>query len=258
MKAYECVQAARSPGRPTALSYIEKLTEGFLEMHGDRRFGDDPAVVAGIASLNGVPFTVIGIEKGSDTQDKIRRNFGSANPEGYRKALRQIHLAEKFHRPILCLVDTSGAYCGIGAEERGQGQAIAENMSELMAVRTPVISIVIGEGGSGGALALAVADQVWMVEDAYYSVISPEGAASILFKDAGRAKEAAENLKLTAQDLYGFGVIEKIVSPEDTRGDMTRLKTDIAQCFHALCALDEQTLLDRRYQKYRKIGGGCA
>ena len=184
MKAYDCVQASRAKGRPTALSYIGAMIDGFVEMHGDRRFGDDPAVVAGIGYLNGMPITVVGIEKGGDTADKVRRNFGSANPEGYRKALRQIKLAEKFHRPVLCLVDTSGAYCGVGAEERGQGEAIAENMYEMMTAKTPILSIVIGEGGSGGALALAVADEVWMLEDAYYSVISPEGAASILWKDA--------------------------------------------------------------------------
>ena len=167
MKAYECVQAARSAGRATAKAFIDAMTDVFVEMHGDRRFGDDNAVIAGIGSLCGMSVTIIGIEKGTDTADKLKHNFGSANPEGYRKALRQIKLAEKFHRPILCLVDTSGAFCGIGAEERGQGQAIAENMSELMTVRTPVISIIIGEGGSGGALALAVADEVWMLEDAY-------------------------------------------------------------------------------------------
>ena len=163
MKAYECVQASRSAGRATAKAYIDAMTDVFVEMHGDRRFGDDSAVIAGVGSLCGMSVTIIGIEKGTDTADKLKHNFGSANPEGYRKALRQIHLAEKFRRPILCLVDTSGAYCGIGAEERGQGQAIAENMSELMTVRTPVLSIVIGEGGSGGALALAVADEVWML-----------------------------------------------------------------------------------------------
>ena len=256
MKAYECVQASRSAGRATAKAYIDGMTEVFVEMHGDRRFGDDPAVVAGIASLNGVPITVIGIEKGSDTQDKIRRNFGSANPEGYRKALRQIHLAEKFHRPILCLVDTSGAYCGIGAEERGQGQAIAENMYELITVRTPSISIMIGEGGSGGALALAVTDEVWMLEDAYYSVISPEGAASILWKDAGRAREAAESLKLTAQDLHGFGIIERVLPcAEALEKDMDGLKAELAAAFRKKTQMGVDALLEARYARFRKIGG---
>ena len=258
MKAYECVQAARSAGRATAKAFIDAMTDVFVEMHGDRRFGDDNAVIAGIGSLCGMPVTIIGIEKGTDTADKLKHNFGSANPEGYRKALRQIHLAEKFHRPILCLVDTSGAYCGIGAEERGQGQAIAENMSELMTVRTPVISIIIGEGGSGGALALAIADEVWMLDDAYYSVISPEGAASILWKDAGRAKEAAESLRLTAADLHEFGVIEKIIPSAQEGGvDMLRLKGDIADTFRRNATLDVDVLLEQRYQKFRKIGGGC-
>ena len=258
MKAYECVQAARSAGRATAKAFIDAMTDVFVEMHGDRRFGDDNAVIAGIGSLCGMSVTIIGIEKGTDTADKLKHNFGSANPEGYRKALRQIKLAEKFHRPILCLVDTSGAYCGIGAEERGQGQAIAENMSELMTVRTPVLSIIIGEGGSGGALALAVADEVWMLEDAYYSVISPEGAASILWKDANRAKEAAESLRLTAGDLYEFGVIERIIPSVQEGGvDMSRLKQEIAETFRRSAALDADELLERRYQKFRKIGGGC-
>ena len=258
MKAYECVQAARSAGRATAKAFIDAMTDVFVEMHGDRRFGDDNAVIAGIGSLCGMSVTIIGIEKGTDTADKLKHNFGSANPEGYRKALRQIKLAEKFHRPILCLVDTSGAFCGIGAEERGQGQAIAENMSELMTVRTPVISIIIGEGGSGGALALAVADEVWMLEDAYYSVISPEGAASILWKDANRAKEAAESLRLTAGDLYEFGVIERIIPSVQEGGvDISHLKEEIAETFRRNAALDADELLERRYQKFRKIGGGC-
>lgn len=259
MRAYECVLASRSAGRPTAKAYIDGMIDNFIEMHGDRRFGDDTAVISGIGSLCGMPVTVIGIEKGTDTADKLKHNFGSANPEGYRKSLRQIKLAEKFHRPILCLVDTSGAYCGVGAEERGQGQAIAENMSELMTVRTPVLSIVIGEGGSGGALALAVADEVWMLEDAYYSVISPEGAASILWKDANRAREAAESLHLTAKDLHEFGVIERIVPSVQEGGvDMQRLKDAIAETFRRNLALDADVLLDKRYQKFRKIGGGCA
>ena len=253
MNAYDCVQAARSVGRPTALKYIHSLTDTFLEMHGDRRFGDDPAIVAGIGEISGMPVTVIGIEKGNTTQEKLHRNFGSANPEGYRKALRQIKLAEKFHRSILCLVDTSGAYCGVGAEERGQGQAIAENMYELMSVKVPVLSIVIGEGGSGGALALAVADEVWMLEDAYYSVISPEGAASILWKDSKRAMEAAEALHLTADELYKMGIIEKILPAQV---DMNELKTEILNRFRQNMKMDVSELLDKRYQKFRRIGGG--
>ena len=259
MKAYDCVQASRAKGRPTALAYIGAMIDGFVEMHGDRRFADDPAVVAGVGYLSGMPITVVGIEKGGDTADKVRRNFGSANPEGYRKALRQIKLAEKFHRPVLCLVDTSGAYCGVGAEERGQGEAIAENMYEMMTAKTPIISIVIGEGGSGGALALAVADEVWMLEDAYYSVISPEGAASILWKDAKRAKEAAESLRLTAQDLYDLGVIENIIPAAQTReAGMPRLKQALSEAFSRRVALDTAILLEQRYRKFRGIGGGEA
>ena len=259
MKAYDCVQASRAKGRPTALAYIGAMIDGFVEMHGDRRFGDDPAVVAGVGYLSGMPITVVGIEKGGDTADKVRRNFGSANPEGYRKALRQIKLAEKFHRPVLCLVDTSGAYCGVGAEERGQGEAIAENMYEMMTAKTPILSIVIGEGGSGGALALAVADEVWMLEDAYYSVISPEGAASILWKDAGRARDAADNLRLTAQDLYDLGVIEKIIPAADTRqSGMPHLKQALAEAFDRHLCLETGELLAQRYKKFRGIGGGEA
>ncbi|MFZ5975335.1 MAG: carboxyl transferase domain-containing protein, partial [Bacillota bacterium] len=178
MEAFDRVLAARAKGRATGLHYIQNIFEDFVEFHGDRRFADDKAVVAGIARLNGMPVTVIAHEKGGDTKDKVERNFGSAHPEGYRKALRQMKLAEKFRRPVICFVDTAGAFCGIGAEERGQGQAIAENMMEMMTLKVPIISVFIGEGGSGGALALAVADEVWMLQNSVYSVISPEGCAS--------------------------------------------------------------------------------
>ena len=242
MRAYDAVLASRSNRRPTAKTYIGRMIDGFIEMHGDRRFGDDHAVIAGIGLLDGAPVTVIGIEKGSTTDEKIYRNFGQANPEGYRKALRQIKLAEKFHRPILCLVDTAGAYPGLGAEERGQGQAIAENMYELMTVRTPVLSVVVGEGGSGGALALAVADEVWMLEDAYYSVISPEGAA--------------ECLKLTAGDLKNLGVIERIIPNADLAGaHMDALRRAISEKLREKGALDTYDLLEQRYQRFRRIGG---
>ena len=252
MNAYDRVQAARAKGRPTAKAYIEALLQGFVELHGDRRYGDDPAVIGGIGYLAGKPVTVLAIEKGVDTQDKVRRNFGSAHPEGYRKALRLMKQAEKFHRPVLCLVDTSGAFCGIGAEERGQGQAIAENLSRLMELAVPVVSVVIGEGGSGGALALAVADQVWMLENAYYSVISPEGAASILWKDAGKAAQAAACLKLTAQDLRELGIIEEIIPETDPFG---WLKEALPRTFEQYRAMSAQALLEHRYQKFRKIGG---
>ena len=259
LSAYERVKLARAGGRPTGADYIGGVFDGFRELHGDRRSSDDAAVVAGVAWLKDVPVTVIAIEKGHTARERAARTCGAPGPEGYRKALRLMKQAEKFGRPVICLVDTSGAFCGVGAEERGQGQAIAENMSELMTVRTPVLSIVIGEGGSGGALALAVADEVWMLEDAYYSVISPEGAASILWKDANRAREAAESLHLTAKDLHEFGVIERIVPSVQEGGvDMQRLKDAIAETFRRNLALDADVLLDKRYQKFRKIGGGCA
>ena len=255
MRAYEAVLASRSTRRPTAITYIDRLIDGFIEMHGDRRFADDHAVITGAGYLDGMPVTVVGIEKGSNTNEKIYRNFGQAHPEGYRKALRQIKLAEKFHRPVLCLVDTAGAYCGIGAEERGQGLAIAENMYEMMTVRTPILSIVIGEGGSGGALALAVADEVWMLEDAYYSVISPEGAASILWKDSTQAERAAECLKLTAQDLQGLGIIDRIIPSADLAGaHMDALRMAISSKLREKKNLDMYELLEERYQRYRLIG----
>ena len=211
MTAEERLKIARSPGRCTAMDFIKNVFTAFFEMHGDRRFADDRAVIAGIGMLEDMPVTVIGLEKGKTTKEKIARNFGSAHPEGYRKALRQMKLAEKFGRPVVCFVDTSGAYCGIGAEERGQGQAIAENISEMMGLKVPVISVLIGEGGSGGALALAVADEVWMLENSVYSVISPEGCASILWKDSAKVKEASDCLKITAADLLEFGVIDRVI-----------------------------------------------
>lgn len=256
MEAFERVKNARAKGRPTGLAFIQNIFEDFLEMHGDRRFSDDSAVVAGIARLNGMPVTVIALERGVDTKDKILRNFGMAHPEGYRKALRQMKLAEKFDRPVICFVDTSGAYCGIAAEERGQGQAIAENLMEMMTLKTPVLSVLIGEGGSGGALGLAVADEVWMLENAVYSVISPEGCASILWKDPAKVKEAAACLKLTAQDLLELGVIERII--EEPQGDFApiyeALKTDLYETVSRNKALPVETLLDNRYGRFRKIG----
>ena len=256
MEAFERVMNARAKGRPTALAFIQNIFEDFLEMHGDRRFGDDSAVVAGLARLNGMPVTVIALERGVDTKDKIMRNFGMAHPEGYRKALRQMKLAEKFGRPVICFVDTSGAYCGIAAEERGQGQAIAENLTEMMTLKTPALSILIGEGGSGGALGLAVADEVWMLENAVYSVISPEGCASILWKDPSKVKEAAACLKLTAQDLLGLGVIERII--DEHQGDFSpvyeTLKADIYETVRRNKALPVDTLLENRYNRFRKIG----
>lgn len=212
MSAYDKVMAARDANKITTVDYINHMFgDSFFELHGDRRYSGDKAVVAGLAMLHDMPVTVIGIEKGRNTKERMERNFGQAHPEGYRKALRLMKQAEKFHRPVLCFVDTSGAYPGIGAEERGQGQAIAENLMEMMTLKTPVLTIVVGEGGSGGALALAVADEVWMMENSVYSAISPEGCASILWKDSSKAPQAAEALKLTAQDLFDLHVIERII-----------------------------------------------
>lgn len=254
MSAYEKVLLARAKGRPTGLSYIERIFEDFIELHGDRRYADDPAIVGGIASLGGEPVTVIAMEKGGDMKDKVRRNFGSPNPEGYRKALRLMKQAERFHRPVICFVDTSGAFCGLGAEERGQGQAIAENLMELAALKTPVISVLIGEGGSGGALALALADQVWILENAVYSVISPEGCASILWKDAKKVKDAAECLRITAQDMEELGVVEKVISEEKEAGETCeQLKTALLEILPELQKLPPEELLQRRYERFRKF-----
>ena len=222
---YERICRTRRNGRATSMDYITSpsLFTDFCELHGDRAFADDHAIVGGIAKLRGMPVTVIGIEKGRDLHERMYRNFGCVLPEGYRKALRLIREAEKFHRPVICFVDTQGANCGKGAEERGAGEAIAQNLYELSTVKTPVISLMIGEGGSGGALALAVADRVWMLENAYYSVISPESCASILFKDPARAPEAAEHLRLTADDLLSMGIIErKVAEPADFTDEAER------------------------------------
>ena len=254
---YDRVLAARAKGRPTSQDFIQHLTEEFFELHGDRRFGDDGAILAGIASFRGMPITVIGIEKGHGLQESIQRNFGAAHPEGYRKALRLMKQAEKFHRPVLCLIDTSGAYCGIGAEERGQGQAIAENLMEMMTLKTPILSLFIGEGGSGGALALAVADQVWMLENAIYSVISPEGCASILWKDSRKMQDAARYLRLTAQDLFNMGIIERVI-PEGDQKDFSTvyecLQDELYQAFVDARRKPVDQLLQERYDRFRKIG----
>lgn len=254
MSAYDKVLLARAKGRATGLSYIDHIFEDFVELHGDRRFADDPAIVGGIATLGGKPVTVIALEKGSDMKDKVRRNFGAPNPEGYRKALRLMKQAEKFRRPVVCFVDTSGAYCGLGAEERGQGQAIAENLVEMAGLQTPIVSILVGEGGSGGALALAVADQVWILENAVYSVISPEGCASILWKDAKKVKDAAECLRLTAQDMEELGVVEKVI-PEEKDFALTydRIKNELLETLPALEALPLEELLGKRYERFRKF-----
>ncbi|HIR10115.1 MAG TPA: acetyl-CoA carboxylase carboxyltransferase subunit alpha [Candidatus Avoscillospira stercoripullorum] len=253
---YERVKAARSADRPTGLDYVNYIFSDFVELHGDRRFADDAAVVGGIARLGDRPVTVIAIEKGHNTKDRMARNFGMPHPEGYRKALRLMRQAEKFHRPVICFVDTAGAYCGIGAEERGQGQAIAENLVAMSGLKTPILSVLIGEGGSGGALALAVADRVFMLENAVYSVISPEGCASILWKDAARAEEAASCLKLTAHDALAMGITEEVI-PEDqlgTPGFYDDLAFKLRQALGSLEGLTVEQLLEARYQRFRSIG----
>ena len=256
MTAYERLCAARAKGRPTSRKYIDNIFDSFFELHGDRFFADDLAVRGGIAELNGRPVTVVSMEKGEDTKEKIARNFGSPNPEGYRKALRLMKQAEKFHRPVVCFVDTAGAYCGLGAEERGQASAIAANLMEMMGLKTPILSLLIGEGGSGGARALAVADEVWMMENAVYSVISPEGGASILYKDATQVERAAEELRITAQDLYGFGVVERVISEAEGFDAAYRsLRDQLDAELNRRMQMDVQSLLRARYERFRKIGG---
>lgn len=251
---YERVKAARSSKRPTGLDYINNIFTDFIELHGDRRYSDDSAMIGGVAYLGDAPMTVIAIEKGHTAKERSDRKFGNPHPEGYRKALRLMKQAEKFGRPVVCFIDTSGAYCGIGAEQRGQGQAIAENLMSMMQLKVPVISILIGEGGSGGALALAVADRVWMLNGAVYSVISPEGCASILWKDSSKAEIAAESLKLTAEDSLDFGIIEKIIDDHDA-GEAEfydRIRTDLTEAFAELSA--DGQLLEHRYERFRKFG----
>jgi acetyl-CoA carboxylase carboxyl transferase subunit alpha len=260
LSAWEKVTLAKLVERPTALDYIEKIFTDFVELHGDRFFGDDPSIVGGIGKLNGRPVTIIGQQKGRDTKEYIKRNFGMPNPEGYRKALRLMKQAEKFNRPVICFVDTPGAYPGIGAEERGQGEAIARNLMELANLRVPVISIVIGEGGSGGALAMAVADEVWMLENAIYSILSPEGFASILWKDSSRAKEAAGVMKITAEDLKGFGIIDKVIKEplggahKNVEETAASIKGALEDTINKLVNYNTEELLNKRYNKFRSFG----
>ncbi len=260
MKPWDRVQVARHPERPTTLQYIEAMCENFIELHGDRTFGDDAAILGGIATFEGQPVTIIGHQRGKSTKENIRRNFGMPHPEGYRKALRLMKQAEKFKRPIICFIDTKGAYPGKAAEERGQSEAIARNLVEMAGLTVPVISIVIGEGGSGGALALGVANRVFMLENSTYSVISPEGAASILWRDGSLAKQAAEAMRITAPDLKELGVIDGII-PEIIGGahrnvakQALSIKECISETLHALNSLNGEQLIEDRYEKFKKIG----
>ena len=256
-EAYKRVRTARGSERPTGQDYIRNIFRGFMEFHGDRRYADDPAVIGGIARLDGSPVTVIAIEKGHTAKERACRNFGAPNPEGYRKALRLMKQAEKFGRPVICFIDTSGAFCGIGAEERGQGQAIAENLTEMSTLCVPVISVLIGEGGSGGALALAMADRVWMLQNAVYSVISPEGCASILWKDPAKAETAAASLKLTAEDAKSLGVIERILSEKEIgkKAFYDRIRSLLKEETETLAK--DADLVGKRYERFRGIGAGA-
>lgn len=256
----ERVQVARHPGRPYAMDYIGSLFTDFVELKGDRLYRDDPAIVGGWARLRERPVIVIGQQKGRDTKDNLKRNFGMPHPEGYRKALRLMLMAERFGAPIITLIDTPGAYPGLGAEERGQAEAIARNLEEMAALRTPIVAVIIGEGGSGGALALGLADRVFMFEHAIYSVISPEGCAAILWKDAAQKERAAESLKLTSQDLLRLGLIDEIV-PEPAGGAhaypnqaTTNLEKALAKSIPDLAEIDPDKLRDLRVEKYLKMG----
>ena len=259
LTAWDRVQLSRKIDRPSGSDYIEALFTDFMEFHGDRNYGDDRAIIGGIAKFHGRPVTVIVQEKGTNTKENIAHNFGMPMPEGYRKALRLMKQAEKFHRPVICFVDTPGAFCGIEAEERGQGEAIARNLWELAGLKTPVLSVVTGEGGSGGALALAAGDQVWMLENSVYSILSPEGFASILWKDSTKAKEAAAVMKLTASDLYEKGIIEQIIpepenlTPESLWQVAERLNDKIEAFLRKYMSLSEEELLEARYARFRKF-----
>lgn len=259
LSAWDRVQIARSSDRPTSLDYIGGIFDEFIELHGDRSFSDDGAIIGGLATINGISVTIIGQQKGRTTKENIRRNFGMPSPEGYRKALRLMKQAEKFNRPIICLVDTPGAFCGLEAEERGQGEAIARNLFEMAGLKVPVLSIVIGEGGSGGALAMAVANEVWMLENATYSILSPEGFASILWKDSKRADEAATVMKITAYDLLELEIIEKVLLEEEAAnmenidGIVQIMHDSILEFLENYKDTDKDKLVEERYARFRKF-----
>ncbi len=258
LTAWDRVKLARGKNRPTAMFYIESIFDDFFELHGDRYFKDDGAIVGGLASIDGRAVTVIGQQKGRTTKENISRNFGMPYPEGYRKALRLMKQAEKFKRPVICFVDTSGAYCGIGAEERGQGEAIARNLLEMSALTVPVLSVIIGEGGSGGALALAVANEVWMLENSMYSILSPEGFASILWKDSKKAPAAATAMKITARELKTLGIIDKIVgekellTPQTSELVVAKMKKGIVRFLKSYDGKSGEEIASERYERFRK------
>ncbi len=260
LTAQQKVQLARHPGRPYMMDYVNLLMDDFVELHGDRSFRDDPAIVGGFAQFDEWEVLVLGHQKGRNTKDNMHRNFGMARPEGYRKATRLMRLASRYRRPIICFIDTPGAYPGLGAEERGQAEAIAKALQVMASLECPMISVVIGEGGSGGALALGVTDKILMLEFSIYSVISPEGCASILWRDPGKIAEAATQLKLTAPDLHRLGICDEIV-PESAGGahrnaavTASKLRTALKTHLRALCELPTDQLVEQRYQKFRKMG----
>ena len=258
--AWDRVLLARKSDRPKACEYINEIFEDFIELHGDRNYGDDKAIIGGIATLNKMPVTVIGEQKGKNAKENIERNFGMPNPEGYRKALRLMKQAEKFIRPVITFIDTPGAYPGMGAEERGQGEAIARNIMEMSSLKVPIICVVIGEGSSGGALAIGVGDKVVMLENAIYSILSPEGFASILYKDSSKAKEAAENMKITAKDLKSLKIIDDIIkepeggAQEDFEKVTKSLKKYLEKNIKELKNIQVDELLEKRYEKIRNFG----
>ena len=260
MTAWDKVNLARNPQRPTALDYIDRIFDEFIELHGDRLSKDDKATVCGLAKIGDKKFTIIAQQKGRNTKENIERNFGMPNPESYRKGIRLMKQAEKFNRPIITFVDTKGAYPGIEAEEKGQGEAIARSMLEMCRLKVPIIVVVIGEGSSGGALAISVGDRIIMLENAIYSILSPEGYASILWKDGNRAKEAAEVMKLTAEDLYNFDIVDTIIdepvggASKDVDAVADSIKKEILKQLDELSKLDGNDLIEKRYQKFRKIG----
>ena len=260
MDAWDRVEIARNPKRKTSLDYIEKIFDEFIELHGDRQFKDDKAIVCGLAKIGKQNFTVIAEQKGRTTKENIERNFGMPNPESYRKGIRFMKQAEKFHRPVITFIDTKGAYPGIGAEERGQGEAIARSMMEMSRLKVPIIAVVIGEGSSGGALAICVADKIIMLENAVYSILSPEGFASILYKDSSKSKEAAEHMKITSYDLKKLNIIDEIVkepdngAQEDFEKVAEDLKKSIIKDLKKLLKENPDDLIEERYEKYRKIG----
>lgn len=260
VNAWEKVEIARNPKRKTSFDYIDEIFDEFIELHGDRNFKDDKSIVCGLAKIGKQNFTIIAEQKGRTTKENIERNFGMPNPESYRKAIRFMNQAEKFKRPVITFIDTKGAYPGIGAEERGQGEAIARSMFEMAKLKVPIISIVIGEGSSGGALAIGVANKVFMLENAIYSILSPEGYSSILWKDATRAKEAAEKMKLTAHDLYDLKVIDKIIKEPKGKEEETfkkvanNLKEEIISSIDEMQKLSEDIIVQKRYEKFRNMG----